>query len=205
MDGKNNSILADSNIIIYSAQLEYEVLARWLKNKNISISDVTRIEVLGYSNLMLEDKLYFEKFFSKCDTFPMDEEIVHKAISLKQQKKMSLGDAIIAATALAHKLPLVTVNTKDFNHIEMLELINPMLVWFLCATFITTRATEMDKNMAAPKTRKWWWSQPNSFFPDTPFLEYDLWVQAYSYKNFKFPWNFFYSFFVTLEQCIYSL
>lgn len=128
MDGKNNTILVDSNIIIYSAQLEYEALARWLKNKNISISDVTRIEVLGYSNLLLEDKLYFENFFGKCDTFPIDGRIIHKAISLKQQKSMSMDDSIIAATALAYKLPLVTANTQDFKHIETLEPINPIQV-----------------------------------------------------------------------------
>ena len=39
---------------------------------------------------------------------------------------MSLGDAIIAATAKKHRLSIVTANTKDFKHIENLEIINPL-------------------------------------------------------------------------------
>ena len=35
-------------------------------------------------------------------------------------------DAIIAATALTHAIPLVTRNTDDFQNIEGLRLINPI-------------------------------------------------------------------------------
>src|SRR5690625_4643934 len=114
MDEKNNTILADSNVVIYSAETEYTVLANWLKNKNIGVSNITRMEVLGYTDLLLEDKQYFEDFFNKCDIFPINEKIVNKTIFLKQQKKMSIGDAIIAATAMVNNIPLITANTKDF-------------------------------------------------------------------------------------------
>ena len=39
---------------------------------------------------------------------------------------MSLGDALIAGTALNVKLKLATHNTKDFEWIEELELIDPL-------------------------------------------------------------------------------
>lgn len=55
---------------------------------------------------------------------PLDDEIIVGAIALRQQKKMSLGDAIIAATALFYGVPLVTRNTDDFEHIAALQLIN---------------------------------------------------------------------------------
>lgn len=42
--------------------------------------------------------------------------------------KMKLGDAIIAATALAYKIPLVTRNVDDFKHIVGLDLINPFAI-----------------------------------------------------------------------------
>jgi predicted nucleic acid-binding protein len=45
--------------------------------------------------------------------------------ALRQQKKTSLADAVIAATALAHDLPLVTRNVDDFKHVAGLKLINP--------------------------------------------------------------------------------
>jgi len=38
---------------------------------------------------------------------------------------MKLGDAIIAATAMTHGIPLVTRNEDDFKHIAGLDLKNP--------------------------------------------------------------------------------
>lgn len=38
---------------------------------------------------------------------------------------MSLGDAIIAGTALAYGLPLMTRNVADFDWIDSLEILNP--------------------------------------------------------------------------------
>jgi predicted nucleic acid-binding protein len=51
--------------------------------------------------------------------------VIERAIRLRQQKKMKLGDAIIAATALEFGLPLVTRNVDDFKHVAELEIINP--------------------------------------------------------------------------------
>ncbi len=48
-----------------------------------------------------------------------------RAITLRQQRKMGLGDSIIAATALVHGLALVTRNVDDFKHVAGLALINP--------------------------------------------------------------------------------
>ncbi len=39
---------------------------------------------------------------------------------------MSLGDALIAASALRHGLKLATHNKKDFEWIKSLEVIDPM-------------------------------------------------------------------------------
>ena len=55
----------------------------------------------------------------------LDAEIAERAIALRQQRKMGLGDAIIAATALVHGLTLVTRNMDDFKHVSGLDLINP--------------------------------------------------------------------------------
>ena len=51
--------------------------------------------------------------------------IINRAVSLRQQRKMSLGDALIAATAMVEGLPLATRNIKDFRWIDGLTLVEP--------------------------------------------------------------------------------
>jgi hypothetical protein len=56
---------------------------------------------------------------------PVSVDVIKKASVLRQQKKMSLGDAIIAATALLQGLTLVTHNVKDFEWINDLSVLDP--------------------------------------------------------------------------------
>lgn len=118
-------MLLDSNIIIYSVQPEFEKILEFLSSKedSLSVSIISKIEVLGYNKLTNFDKENFLSFFDKIQSFGVNDEIVNIAIDLKQQQKMSLGDAIIAATAIYKKIPLLTNNTDDFKHIENLVLI----------------------------------------------------------------------------------
>lgn len=120
-------MLVDSNIIIYSTQVEHYDLRVWLKNKSLAISVISKIEVLGYANITQFEIDKSNYYFSLCKTLPLKDDYINTAIQLKQKQKMSLGDAIIAATALENKLTLATANTKDFKHVKGLELINPMI------------------------------------------------------------------------------
>ncbi len=46
----------------------------------------------------------------------LDELVTQKTILLRRKhKKLKLGDAIIAATAIIHNLTLITHNTKDLQ------------------------------------------------------------------------------------------
>ncbi|EDN64989.1 PilT-like protein [Beggiatoa sp. PS] len=46
-------------------------------------------------------------------------------IQLRQTTSLKVPDAIIAATALHLKLPLMTRNIKDFQKVPHLQLFNP--------------------------------------------------------------------------------
>jgi hypothetical protein len=117
-------MLLDSNIIIYSAQPKYKKLLDFLSTaERITISVISKIEVLGYHKLTDFEKENFELFFNSISTIILNDDIVSISIKLRQSRKMTIGDSIIAATALNKKIPLLTNNLDDFKHIEKLELI----------------------------------------------------------------------------------
>lgn len=119
-------ILIDSNIIIYGSQAGYQYLRDYLSNHSIAISKISLIEVLVYHFLEEDEKIKLEKVLSACHQFNIDDQLIQKSIALRQQKKMSLGDAIIAPTVLHHQLLLVTANEADFNWIPDLQIHNPI-------------------------------------------------------------------------------
>lgn len=119
-------MVLDSNILIYSATAEYKaLLSLYVNNPANSISLITKLEVLGYHGLIDTDKIWFTKIFSRLNVFSVTDKTVNSAIALRQQKSMSVGDALIAATAFEYGLTLVTRNTSDFKWIAGLDLVNP--------------------------------------------------------------------------------
>jgi predicted nucleic acid-binding protein len=82
--------------------------------------------VLGFHRLTPEDKHSFELFFRGTHIYSVSDTIHHSAAKLRQQRKLGLGDAIIAATASLNRLIVVTSNTKDFQWIPGLKIFNPL-------------------------------------------------------------------------------
>ncbi len=89
------------------------------------MSIVSYIEVLGYHQLKEEERGLLEQFFQAAKVLPLSDEIAERAVRLRRQRRMSLGDAI-AGTALAHTLTLVTHNTDDFTCINELKVFDPL-------------------------------------------------------------------------------
>ena len=118
--------LLDSNIIIYSPYPNYAHLRSLVSDSNNSVSIITMVEVLGYHQLTSAHKKYFENVFKMLKVIDLDFKIIQTAIQLKQSKKYSLGDSIIAATAIQNNLTLLTNNEKDFKDISDLNVVNPI-------------------------------------------------------------------------------
>lgn len=116
-------MILDSNIVIYSILPEYEELRNFLKKQEyeLAVSVITKLEVLGYHRLAQDEKEILTHFFSVTKQIPISEAILEKAIYFKQLKKMSIGDAIIAATAVLENDILFTNNEEDFENIEGLR------------------------------------------------------------------------------------
>jgi predicted nucleic acid-binding protein len=121
--------LVDTNIIIYylkdSIPQEQLIHVNNIFTHSFHISSITKIELLGWHRIDENQRTQIAEFLSKATVFYVDEEIERITIRLKQEKKMPIADAIIAATALLHKLILVTRNEADFQHIPELTVFNP--------------------------------------------------------------------------------
>ena len=121
--------LLDSNTVIdYIACLHPEKNRRWLDriiDVEINVSVITKLEVLSFDPDKDDNYSILVEFFDAANIFDLTDEIVNTTIHIRQKQKIKLPDAIIASTALVNELILVTRNTKDFNNIPYLEVVNP--------------------------------------------------------------------------------
>jgi predicted nucleic acid-binding protein len=103
--------------LILGASTPNHPLQDWLQTRLPTISIITRIEVLGYHRLRPDEDILLRVLLSSFDEHPISEQTASIAIDLRQQRKMSLGDALIAATCIEHGLKLATRNASDFDWI----------------------------------------------------------------------------------------
>ena len=117
--------LLDSNIVIYAAQPANEWLRMEVLGQPFAVSQASRVEVLGWHRITAQDQQDLAAFLAAGTLLSITDAVAECAIALRQQKKMSLGDALIAATAVVYDCELATRNTDDFDHIPGLRLVNP--------------------------------------------------------------------------------
>ena len=118
--------LIDTNVVIDNFGNKLPAKAKAFVNSFAPVvSVVTKIEVLGWPNATKQQLSPLYAFMETAILLSIDEAVIEKTISIRQAKKIGLGDAIIAATALQHNLKLMTHNTADFKNIEGLQLIDP--------------------------------------------------------------------------------
>jgi hypothetical protein len=118
-------MLLDSNILIYAINEPTPELEAMVLSVENSVASVVQIEVYGFSGLKAQEKAALDVLFKRLTVHPLDATVIDRAIILRQQRKMGLGDAIICATALVYRLPLVTRNRDDFEGVAGLKLVNP--------------------------------------------------------------------------------
>ncbi|HEY9340955.1 MAG TPA: type II toxin-antitoxin system VapC family toxin [Hanamia sp.] len=112
--------LADTNTFIYLLD-KHPVLQPLLESEWM-FSFITEIELLGKKNILAEEIKNVQGVLSVCTKVAHVEKINEITISLKQQYRIKLPDALIAATALYENIPLLTFD-KDFIRIKELNLV----------------------------------------------------------------------------------
>lgn len=120
------TMLLDSNLIIYASQPEHAALRSFIAREAPAVSAVSKVETLGYPDLSRNEKHFLEVFFDAADVLSVSHAVITEATQLRQQRRMSLGDALIGGTALSRDLRLATHNTEDFAWVEELEIVDPL-------------------------------------------------------------------------------
>lgn len=120
--------LLDSNPIIYYLNQQLppagKVFIDQLMLNGVAYSVITRLEVLG-ARMAADHRSRAEAMLAVMNELPMDDPVVDLAIQLRSTVRIKSIDALIAATARCHDLTLITRNSKDFEAIAGLSLINP--------------------------------------------------------------------------------
>ena len=110
-------------------------LEQLLDAQQLAMSVIVRIELLSWQGAPAEMQA-LEDFVAATEVLPLDEPVTQQTIRLRQQHRVKLPDAIIAATALAHGLTLITRNTRDFQNITGIAVRNPHDVAQLTSSII---------------------------------------------------------------------
>lgn len=118
-------LLLDSNIVIYLAKKQLLPEAFLRADDVLFISDITFMETLGYAFADATEMQETQNLVSILIRTPIGEAIVQKVIVLRQNQRIKLPDAIIAATALVNDCILVTRNISDFSGLPGLGVLNP--------------------------------------------------------------------------------
>lgn len=118
--------LADSNILIYATQPEHAKLRQWLLDTLPKVSIISRVEILGYHRLQETEQAALTELLDNLELIYLTPACYEIAVQLRQRQKLTLGDALIAATCLERGYTLATANIGDFRWIEELKAFNPL-------------------------------------------------------------------------------
>lgn len=124
-----NMVLVDTDILIDISRQDVVATSRIDQEKSVAelvISTITVMELsVGCRNK--QELQFTNRFLSKFRILPLTPAISDQASELIQTYFLSHGllipDALIAATALENKIPLLSKNQRDYRFIYNLQLL----------------------------------------------------------------------------------
>lgn len=121
-----DDILLDTNAIIYFLEGRSRIAEHVLFAERIYFSVITEIELLSSPHLSEKDNEAVRGFLSRCLRAGLTSDVVERAIHIRRTEGLKTPDAIIAATAIVHGIPLVTAD-KRFGRVVDLRVITDIL------------------------------------------------------------------------------
>lgn len=102
--------------------MEMKHWPKLLNDKQLYISVITELELLGYKGLTAKEEKVIKAFVSECKTITINNEVKQETIRVRKTYNTKLPDSIIIATALYLDLPLITADV-EFKKVEELTLV----------------------------------------------------------------------------------
>ncbi|MDP3725082.1 MAG: type II toxin-antitoxin system VapC family toxin [Nanoarchaeota archaeon] len=103
-----------------------KVLSEWKKEgRPLFLPTVVETEILSFSRWTGEEQKYTEQFLEENFISVSFSRLVSRiAAEIRRENKIKFPDAIIAASALFTKTPVVTRNIRDFKRISGLQIVS---------------------------------------------------------------------------------
>lgn len=116
--------LLDTNMVIgllkgHAAAIALAEQSGFALDKS-AVSQITRMELLGYPQLTDEEDGTIRGFLANCQVRMLDEQVEAQAIQLRRNGTFKLPDAIVAATALTGSLRLLTLDQGMLRGLQKL-------------------------------------------------------------------------------------
>lgn len=116
-----SSLLIDTNIALYLFNGDRTV-ASLLDGRNIYLSFISEIELLGFPGITSEQRVVAREFIADSIVVDLNDSIKKATIDLRVKYNLKIPDAIIAASALYLNLPLISAD-KVFEKISELQFV----------------------------------------------------------------------------------
>ncbi|NEO40208.1 MAG: type II toxin-antitoxin system VapC family toxin [Moorea sp. SIOASIH] len=121
-----NRYFLDTNAIVALLQGNTQLIQLLQNAEWIGISVISQIEFLAFSGLAESDRQLFKQFLQRVEVIGLvsiDTGLIEKIIEIRQQYRLKLPDAIIAAMAIQNSASLVTAD-QEFAKVTVLTVIN---------------------------------------------------------------------------------
>jgi predicted nucleic acid-binding protein len=112
-----NKVLLDTDVLIDHLRGH-----RHLGDEDAAISVISRAELFAGSE---PQEKSVEALLEGCEEVAVDVSIARRAGRIKRRTGLKIADALIAATALEHNLPLLTRNLRHFERVANLVVRSP--------------------------------------------------------------------------------
>ena len=116
-----SSLVIDTNIALYLFNGD-RTIASLLDGRNVYISFITEIELLGFPGITNEQKAISKEFIEDSVVIDLNDAIKRMTIDLRVKYNLKIPDAIIASSALYLNLPLISAD-KVFEKVSELQFI----------------------------------------------------------------------------------